>query len=715
MTRRDRRKRRRGHRHGRVHILLLVLGVAITGVALGALTTVGWVSDVANSGPTIDELKPVDPGSSSVVYAADGSRLGFIQADVLRTPVRSTLIPPVIQDATVAIEDKRFWEHKGVDRSGIVRAGVANLLNRGKVVQGGSTLTMQLVRNMYTGDTVREGLAGVKRKIREAKLAEELEDIHSKRWILDRYLNNVPYGTVGGQEAVGVQAAARAFFGKPARDLTLPEAALLAGLPQAPTVYNPFLNPRAAKARRAEVLRAMAGQGMITGAQLDAALHAPLGVEHSGYYTQRRENYFFDYVRSELIDRYGVDTVRKGGLKVHTTIDLALQRKARAAMASVLNRPSDPASAIVTIDQSNGHILAMASSARYGASKFNLAAQGRRQPGSTFKLMVLMTALRAGVDPDKTYYVSKPLQLDDPTYGPIDVRTYGDSYIGRANLVKATLTSDNTIYEQLDLDLGPDKVKETARDMGITSKLNGYPAEGLGGLEVGVSPLEMANAYATVADGGLRNKPTAITKVVFRDGKVDELDDAPRTRVFSDGVTAKATDILQQNIQAGTGTAADIGCPAAGKTGTTDDFRDAWFVGFTPRLTTAVWVGYPDRQVSMTSVHGIAVAGGTFPAQIWGAYMKQARGRFCGDFARPKEPFRPTPFFGRYSTTGVPDRPEPADDTATARPHTPEPQTGSPDTGGNGRYDPDAYESPPQKPPVTHTPGGSTTGGAAVP
>ncbi len=227
-----------------------------------------------------------------------------------------------------------------------------------------------------------------------------------------------------------MQAAARVFFDKPAKDLTLTEAALLAGLPQAPTDYNPLLNPRGAKERRDEVLRAMAAQGMITPAQLQEALDSGLGVEQSRYYTQRRENYVFDYVRSELIDRYGVDTVRSGGLKIHTTIDLDLQKEARGAMSSILNQPGDPASAIVTIDPANGHILAMASSGSYGRSKFNLAAQGRRQPGSTFKTMVLMTALRQGVDPDRTFYVSKPLKFDDPTYGPIDVATYSNSYIG---------------------------------------------------------------------------------------------------------------------------------------------------------------------------------------------------------------------------------------------------------------------------------------------
>jgi penicillin-binding protein 1A len=701
VSRRERQRRRRGHSHGGARILFLGLALAVVAAALGILAGVGWVVSVANSGPEIADLKPVDPGSSSIVYAADGSRLGFIQSDVLRTPVPSGAIPQVMRDATVAIEDKRFFEHTGVDFEGIVRSGVKNLRN-GKTVQGGSTLTMQLVRNLYTDDRVRDGIDGYKRKIREAKLAEELEDLHSKPWILTEYLNNIPYGTVGGQEALGVQAAARVFFDKPASRLKLHEAALLAGLPQAPSLYNPFLDAKAAKRRRDEVLRAMQAQGRITPQQATAAIAHPLGVRRSRFYTSRRENTFFDFVRSELIERYGAAQVRQGGLRIHTTVDLDLQQEARASIAAVLDRPGDPSSAIVTIDPANGHILAMASSGTYGRSKFNLAAQGRRQPGSTFKTMVLMTALQRGVDPRRTFYTSKPLKFDDPTWGPIDVSTYSDTYIGSANLVRATLASDNAIYQQLDLDLGPEKVKETARAMGISSTLLGYPAEGLGGLKYGVSPLEMANAYATIADGGYRNRPTAITQVTWPDGRTDELGRARRTKVFTDGVTHEATKILEQNVRAGTGTAAAIGCPAAGKTGTTDNFRDAWFVGFTPRLSTAVWVGYPDKQVEMRSVHGIAVAGGTFPAQIWARYMKTAKGRYCGGFPAPKKPFKAVPFFGTYATTGVPGKDGKRDTGAAGALET---GTGPDDTPSKDhkrrRYPKGAYEAPPQKAPVT--------------
>jgi penicillin-binding protein 1A len=427
----------------------------------------------------------------------------------------------------------------------------------------------------------------------------------------------------------------------------------------------------------------------------------PLGVKSSRYYTFRREGYFFDYVKQELIKEYGADKVRRGGLSVTTTLDLKLQRAARAAMVGKLGAP-DRAAAIVSIDPRNGYIRAMASSVRYGDLKFNLAAQGHRQPGSTFKTMVLMTALRRGVDPKATTYTSQPLDFNDPTYGPIKVKTYSNSYIGRANLVQATLKSDNSIYEQLDLDLGPDQVRQTAYDMGIKTRLNAYPAEGLGGLERGVSPLEMADAYATIASGGWRNRAKAVTRVCFKaTGKCDDLSKPHRTRAFEDGVTAEATDILRKNIQGGTGTKANINCPAGGKTGTTDNFTDAWFVGFTPHLSTSTWVGHANSRVPMPGV-----AGGTIPATIWHDYMTVAKGKFCGDFAKPKVPFQAAPFFGKYAKTGV--RGNRGSTTGNPAPPPVTPQSAPPATStpGGTTYDPNAYESPPQPAPgATATPG----------
>jgi penicillin-binding protein 1A len=645
-ARRDR--LRRGRRHGGpAKALLIILGVLVVVGLAGGVAGAAYVWSIAEDAPSISDLKPMPKGESSVVYASDGTRLGTIESSVQRTPIPSTRIPQTMKDATVAVEDRRFYEHGGIDVEGIIRAAIKNI-EEGETVEGGSTLTMQLVRNLYISNEKTW-----KRKIREAKLAEQLENIHTgrrgKNWVLTKYLNVVPYGTTNGTSAVGVQAAARMFFDKPAKDLTLDESALLAGLPQAPSAYNPFYAPERAKARRNDVLRRMAQQKLISQETAKEAQARPLGVKRGNrFYTARRESFFFDYVKQELIDRYGYEEVRRGGLRVKTTIDLKLQQAARKAIGDTLTFANPPSSAIVTIDPSNGYIRAMASSADYGHSKFNLAAQGHRQPGSTFKVMGLMAALDAGVSPS-TQYTSRPLNFTDPKYGPIKVKTYSNTYRGRISLVAATLASDNSVYQQLALDLGPDKVKQAARDMGIKSKLNAYPSEVLGGLEQGVSPLEMANAYATIASGGWRNRPKAITQVRFADGRVSNWGKPRRHRAFSDGVTYEATKILEQNMTSGTGTGAQIGCPAAGKTGTTDKNTDAWFVGFTPNLSTAVWVGYPGGNgISMSPpTTPINIDGGTYPATIWSKYMKVAK-KGCREFPKPKHPFQSKPFTGKY-------------------------------------------------------------------
>jgi penicillin-binding protein 1A len=713
MSRRERQRRRRRNKGGPARPLFLAFGVLTTFAALAVLGAVGWVVSVATSAPALDTIKPQDQGAASVIYSADGHRLGFISNDVLRTPVTGSQIPKVARDATVAIEDRRFFEHKGVDFEGVVRAAVKNLESKDDV-QGGSTLTMQLIRNLYTKDNVRAGIEGYKRKIREAKLAEELENRHpgprGKRWILDQYLNNVPYGTVGGKTAVGIQAAARIFYDKPADELTLAEAALLAGLPQAPSLYNPFLSAGKAQARRNDVLRRMADQGFITQTQADKAIDEPLGVKANGYYSKKRESYFYDYVKQQLVDEYGAKRVQAGGMHIYTTLNLKMQQAARKALDDNL-AGTDRSGSIVSVDPANGDIKAMASNATYGQFKFNLASQGHYAAGSTFKVMVLMTALRKGVDPNSTSYTSMPLKFNDPTWGLIDVHTYSGSYIGRANLVKATLASDNSIYQQLDLDLGPQAVKQTAIDMGIKSPVDALPAAALGGLTKGVTPLEMANAYATIASNGWRNKVSAVRKVCFPkklagfDCKVEK---ARRHRAFQDGVTAEATKILKANVEGGTGTKAQIGCPAAGKTGTVDDFTDAWFVGYTPKLATSVWVGHAlDRRTL-----GSGAAGGEVAAPIWGQYMKVAHGKYCGDFAKPKHAFVSTPFFGKYAKTGVKDNkvdpstyqkdPSGAKDLETGK-------DGKGTGNGSTKYPADQYQGQPQATPETTTPPANAT------
>jgi penicillin-binding protein 1A len=702
------RRRRRGRGRHRSQALLAVMVVLIA-VGIGGLAVVGWVVSTAASAPSLASLKERDPGASTEVLAADGTRLGFISADYLSRPISGDRMPDMLKKATVAIEDERFYKHKGVDYEGIIRAAVKNFVNK-KTVEGGSTLTMQLVKNLYTADRSRSGLAGYQRKIREAKIAEELENEHSKEWVLDKYLNTTSYGTVGGQTAIGVEAAARVYFNKRAKDLNLRESALLAGIPQAPSDYSPILHGPAAKHRRNQVLDKMAELGMISRESADRAKSKGLSLNPSDYFSRRREGYFFDYVKDELIKEYGTATVKLGGLVVHTTIDLEKQKLARQAIRDKLGEIG-PSSALVTINPRNGYILAMASSADYAETKFNLAAQGERQPGSSFKVFALMTALRNGVNPNTTRYTSvSPTRINDPRYGaPFEIKTYGGTSGGNMNLVQATLRSDNSVYIQLALDLGPEKVAETAVDMGIKRRhVHGYPAESLGGLENGVSPLEMATAYSTIASGGYRNRPTAITKVEFETTGKSELPRRwrpHRTKVFDDGVTYEATKILEQNIQGGTGTHANIGCPAGGKTGTTDLNTDAWFVGFTPRLATAVWVGYPNDRTQMNGLYfGRNVDGGTFPADIWGEYMRAAKGSYCGSFDQPRHPFVSQPFFGDYSSNGGnklglssgDDEEKPSDESQD------EPKPEDQDNAGGGtQFDPDQYESPPQDAPET--------------
>jgi penicillin-binding protein 1A len=693
--------------------LAIGLVVLVTIGAIAGFSAIGYVIALANDGPDLG--KPINRGLTSAVYAANGQLLGYIQADEISTPVAWKRLPQDCKNATVAIEDERYYEHGGVDYTAIVRAAVKNA-SSGKTVQGGSTITMQLVRNLYIAAPKRD----FKRKIREAKLANELERQHSKTWILGQYLNTAPYGTVGGQSAMGLQAAGQTFFAKNAKDLNLSECAMLAGLPQAPTDYNPFLNPSQALARRSEVLNKMAERGYITQAEADEASASKLRLHRGTRYTKIREPYFFDYVKQQLIDKYGINTVRKGGLKIHTTIDPRLQNAARDAINSTLVTPGDPSSAIVATDPRNGYVRAMASSGGYGQSQFNLAAQGSRQPGSSFKTMVLLTAIRQGIDPTSTTYNSHPINITDAPWGspasPLKVATYSDSYGGTMNLVKATVTSDNSVYIQLDLDVGPNNVKRTARMMGIRSKLNGYPAEGLGGLENGVSPLEMSHAYATLAAGGIRSKQLVISKVDFPGTKDDSEYKVQRKRVFTDGEAYEVTKILEQNVTGGTAIGVPGGgftCPAAAKTGTTDAHRDAWLVGYTPTLATATWMGYPNAQRSMYGVEGVGeVSGGTLPTDIWTKFMKTAIGNRCKDFPEPKTPFVSSPFSGKYAEQGKQEGSEYENSTDKKKKKTyteGKKNTGNNGGGGNGG----GNDTPQQTPEQPETQAPAAPGGAA--
>jgi penicillin-binding protein 1A len=609
--RRDRGKNRRSRRVRIIVVSLLVLVLVLVAGSVGAVAKFRSSCDLT-------KLRPVENGQNSFVYAADGSLLGSIPAEKNRTSVSLHHISIWERRATVAIEDHRFYEHGGVDYQGIIRAAWSDL-RAGHVVQGGSTIAQQLVRNLYISKE-----RTFKRKVKEACLAIKLSRRWSKDRILTEYMNQVYYGN----HAYGIEAAAQTYFSKHARNLGLNQAALLAGLPQAPSAYDPFHRPGAALDRRDEVLRAMFRYGGITPAQYRTAVaQRDLGLKPGRLYTRIREPYFFSYVRDQLIQEYGANTVRTGGLRVYTTIDPRLQRAAVRAIKNTLYLRNDPASAIVSIAPATGAIRAMTgvTPGRKG-NQFNLVAQARRQPGSTFKAFVLTAAIAEGMNPDSTYYTSAPFHYQPDPYTPAwDVETYDQTYAGSISVTSATLRSDNTVYAQLTLDVGPDKVAAMAHRLGIKSHLDVVPAMGLGADSI--SPLEEASAYATLAAGGIYSKPMAITKVVLASGKVDTdvgWGNPQRKRVISDGVASEVTRILQMNIQEGTGVGAYFGRPSAGKTGTTDNHADAWFSGYTPQLETTVWVGYPGGEIPMENVHGIAVAGGTFPATIWKLFMESA-------------------------------------------------------------------------------------------
>jgi penicillin-binding protein 1A len=655
----------------------------------------------------LSELRPPRIGANTFVYAADGSLLGSIPAERNREPVPLNRISPWMRRATIAIEDRRFYEHGGIDLEGIGRALVRDV-EAGRVVEGGSTITQQLVRNLY----IRKNERTLERKIVEACLAVRLNDSRSKDWILSQYMNTVYYGN----HAYGIEAAAQTYFSRHARKLSLLQAALLAGLPQAPSFYDPFEHPGRAIVRRNRVLRALYQNGDISLANYrEAAAVKDLKLKRGRIYTQIHEPYFFSFVREELIKAYGAETVRTGGLRVYTTVDRRLQRAANRAIADTLYYRDDPASAIVAIDPRNGAIKAMTARTpgRVG-NQFNLAAQARRQAGSTFKTFVLAAAVGEGVNPETTSYLSAPFRYQpDPSSPAWDVATYSHSYLGTTSIARATLASDNTVFARLTLDLGPEKVAAMAYRLGVRSSLKTpegifVPSLGLG--SIGISSLDMASAYATLAAGGIYSEPMAIRRVEHPRWGVDEdpgWGTPRRRRVIADWVADTVTEILEDNIQSGTGTAAAIGRPAAGKTGTTDRHTDAWFCGYTPNLSTTVWVGYPQANIPMESVHGISVAGGTFPAEIWNRFMSSALdGTRVWEFADPESepiwhPFTKGQYAGEvtqsYDSGGSYYTPPPP--TTSTGPARPKPRPAAPPPPPKPRPEPPPPPVEPEPPP----------------
>ena len=618
----------------------LVRGVlfALLLVIVAALSTLaGLYVGVARSLPPLDAAAQLKTAQTTKIY--DDSPTPNLIAELHGVENRDVLtadeIPQRMRDAVVAIEDQRYYTHGGVDFLGILRALWENMLHR-EIVQGGSTITQEFIKNAYlTKDQTLD------RKLREAAMAYQLEKQWSKEKILNEYLNIVYFG----EGAYGIQAAARSYFGVDAKNLSVAQAGLLAGLLKGPSNYDPRRDPEAALTRRDLVLNKMFQQKYITSAELQDALASPLKLAPSNGGDNQKVPYWVEMVRQQLVARYGSSMVLNGGLRAYISVDLKQQSQAEKAVSSVLNKSGDPSAALVSIDLHTGRLVAMVGGQDFTQQQFNLATQGRRQPGSAFKPFVLVTALKQGLSPETTY--DSGSVTIDLTGGSWPVKSTDQ---GKLTLTEATAQSSNGVYARLIMDVGPAAVASTAKTMGVVTSLGDPPnaAIALGGLKTGVSPLEMAMAYATLATGGRRlsasmvfdpsesGYPVTIIRVTDSSGKVLDENKPVWTQAIDPGLAALTTTVLEKVITEGTGTAAAIGRPAAGKTGTTSDYRDAWFVGYTPDMVTAVWVGYPNEQKAMTDVHGIAVTGGSLPAKIWAAYMKEAlSGSPVTDFSQP--------------------------------------------------------------------------------
>ncbi len=585
--------------------------------------TFGLLTAVASQVSGLDPQRQKPQQANTYVYANDGkSILEVLHGSEARIVVPSSEISPWLKHAIVAIEDKRFYEHRGIDVHGIARALWTDITH-GSAVQGGSTITQQFVKNSDTGNAPT-----ITRKLREAALAWQLEQEWPKDRILTAYLNTIYFGN----GAYGVQEACKIYFGHDAAKVSPAEAALLAGIPEDPTLYDPVAHPQQARARRNLVLFEMYKQHYLTITQYKAGLRWKMPKPQSVHLPSGQGQaapYFANYVTEQLVDKLGAKRVFGGGLKVTTTIDLGLEKLARAAIAKVLPPSVGPTAALVALDARTGAVLAMVGGRNYHQSQFNLATQGERQPGSSFKPFVLAAALKEGISPATTL-VSHTVTID--AGGRLwRVNNYEGEDLGPIDLATATAQSDNTVFAQLTNVVGPAEVMRTATELGISTPLHPYFSIGLGAEPA--TPLDMARAYSAFANGGDRidgsmfgDVPRAIECVVEPPGKTCKQNNVVERPVLTSTQAAIVDQLLEGVISSGTGTAAQIpGYTVAGKTGTTENYGDAWFVGFTPQIVTAVWVGYPNKLVPMLSqFHGHAVVGGSYPALIWKAFTTKA-------------------------------------------------------------------------------------------
>jgi penicillin-binding protein 1A len=603
-------------------VAVAIVAFLVTSLAWGGRDATRAVASGVDLGDAGDVALP-PLAQRSEVFAGDGSSLGFLVADHgNRVDVPLDAVPKVLVDAVVATEDADFWHHDGVDLGGVARAAKRNVAVGG-VAQGGSTITQQLAKSTLTSPK-----RDLHRKLTEAVLALRLDDQLGKRAVLERYLNTIYFG----QGAYGVATAAETYFGRPLGELTLDQAALLAGLIRGPNLYDPVALPDRARARRHTVLGQMVAQRSITPADALAADAAPLPTEV--HHPTPAAGWVADAARAELLrdPRLGatpderLSALTGGGLRIHTTVDPGLQQQAERAVASGVPGGHDLTAALVSVDPSTGSIRALVGGTDYGARQYDAAIEGAgRQTGSSFKVFTLVAALRAGHVSSEVIDGGSPCPIPNPggTPDPWLPENYEGEAFGPLTLTDATVHSSNCAYARLASAVGPDSVAAAAADLGIRAPLQKVPSMTLGTNTV--PPVQMAGAYATLAADGVAHAPHVVERVERPDGSVLLANDGGPHRVLDPQVARVATAVLGQVVARGTGRAAALGeRPVAGKTGTAQNHQDAWFVGYTPQLATAVWMGDVNGERPMLGIGGINVTGGSYPARIWHDFMASA-------------------------------------------------------------------------------------------
>jgi penicillin-binding protein 1A len=607
--------------------LILVVALAASGCALAVVTIAPHAREFVDANSS--RAAQVQVGvlaRNSLVYAADGSLLGRLKGEQDRELVKLSDMSPQVVQSILAVEDADFYRHNGVNGRSIVRALIENV-SAGAVQQGGSTITQQLVKNLVLDDNRKQ----VNRKLPEAALAIRLEQQMSKDEILELYLNTVYFG--GG--AYGVERAARLYFDKPAKDLDWPEGALLAALIRSPIAYDPIRNPKLAEQRRALALQRLVEVGDITEAQRRDFIGAPMPTQrHESDVVQ--DSYFLEEVKQRLLDdpRLGatrqdrIEALFAGGLQIYTTLDPKAQADAEQSIAETMDPLKDDrgfTAALAAVEPGTGKVRALVGGPGFDQFKFDIATQKGRPTGSSFKMFVLAAAMEGGYVPSDTIDGSSPCRFPNKggTPDPYVAQNFGGSGGGGGTITSQTLRSSNCAYLRLAQIVGLTNVIATAHALGVNAQLDPVLSLPLGVFDI--TPLEMADAYATIANDGVRVDPVFVDKVLDADGKVILESKPTPTRAVSQQTARLVTDVLNQNVKSGTGTRAQLPRqPAAGKTGTAQDFADAWFVGFTPYLATAIWMGAPEGRVEMRNVGGVSgVTGGSFPAKMWGEFMSR--------------------------------------------------------------------------------------------